>query len=353
MGEPGAFALGSYSVAASMPLASRFLHRLALMLIVLWGVTTITFVVMAVLPRDVASAMSGPNATPEQLEKFRADWGLDRPLIQQYFGFYGRIIHGDLGVSIRTHRPVIAEMLDFLPATFELACLGLLLGLGMGIPLGIVSALARGTWPDAFVRIFSVVGVSIPSFWLGLLLLYVFYYQLGLFLPGRLSMSVHLPRITGFVLIDSTITGDGRSFVDALRHIVLPAFVVALSIAGYVARQVRTSMIEVLGSEYIRAAYARGLPRRSIFFRHALKNSLIPTVSILGVLVGRLFSGAIVAEIVFGWPGIGYNAYQSILKADQPMILGFTFCVAIIYSIATFLVDLLYGWLNPRIREAA
>jgi peptide/nickel transport system permease protein len=336
-----------------MSFARRLLHRLILMVIVLWGVTTITFVVMAVLPRDVASAMNGPNATPEQLAKFRADWGLDRPLVEQYFSFYGRILHGDLGVSIRTRRPVIAEMIDFLPATFELAFLGLLLGLAIGIPLGVVSALTRGRWTDAFVRVFAVIGVSIPGFWLGLLLLYVFYYQLGLFLPGRLSMSVHLARVTGFVIIDSLVAGEWRALVDGLRHIVLPAFVVALSISGYVARQVRTSMIEVLGSEYIRAAHARGLSRRSILFRHALKNSLIPTVSILGVLVGRLFSGAIVAEIVFGWPGMGYNAYQSILKADQPMILGFTFCVAIIYSVATFLVDLLYGWLNPRLREAA
>lgn len=336
-----------------MSFASRILRRLGLMLIVLWGVTTMTFVVMAVLPRDVASAMSGPNATPEQLGKFRADWGLDRPLIDQYLAFYGRILHGDLGVSIRTHRPVLAEMIDFFPATFELAILGLALGLVLGISLGIISALTRGLWPDAVVRIVAVVGVSIPSFWIALLLLYVFYYRLGIFLPGRLSMGIKLPRVTGFVLVDSIITGDWRAFVDGLRHIVLPAAVVALSISGYVARQVRTSMIEVLGSEYIRAARARGLPRRSILFRHALKNSLIPTVSILGVLVGRLFSGAIVAEIVFGWPGMGYNAYQSILKADQPMILGFTFCVAIIYGIATFLVDLLYGWLNPRLREVA
>jgi peptide/nickel transport system permease protein len=336
-----------------MSFASRLFHRLLLMLIVLWGVTTITFIVMAVLPRDVASAMNGPNATPEQLAKFRADWGLDLPLMKQYFSFYGRILHGDLGISIRTHRPVIAEMIDFFPATFELAILGLFLGLGIGIPLGVLSALARGRWPDGFVRLFSVIGVSIPAFWLGLLLLYVFYFQLGMFLPGRLSMSIHIQRVTGFVLLDSIIAGDGRAFVDGLRHIVLPAFVVALSIAGYVARQVRTSMIEVLGSEYIRAAHARGLPRRSILFRHALRNSLIPTVSILGVLVGRLFSGAIVAEIVFGWPGMGFNAYQSMLKADQPMILGFTFCVAIIYSVATFMVDLLYGWLNPRVRGAA
>jgi peptide/nickel transport system permease protein len=174
------------------------------------GATTITFVVMAVLPRDVASAMSGPNATPEQLEKFRADWGLDRPLIEQYVNFYGRILEGDLGLSIRTHRPVITEMLDFLPATLELA----ILGLAIGIPLGVLSALTRGKWPDAFVRVFAVIGVSIPSFWLGLLLLYVFYYHLGLFLPGPLSMSVQLDRITGFLLIDSMITGNGRAFVD-------------------------------------------------------------------------------------------------------------------------------------------
>jgi len=336
-----------------MLFARRLLRRLLLMIVVLWGVTTITFVIMAVLPRDAAAAMNGPNATPEQLQKFRHDWGLDRPILVQYVSFYGRILQGDLGVSIRTHRPVLTEMADFFPATFELGIIGLALGLLIGIPLGVTAALYRGHWPDSVVRVVAVMGVSIPNFWLGLLLLFVFYYKLNIFLPGHLSLSIQLHRVTGLVLVDSLIAGNWHAFVDALRHIVLPAVVVALSIAGYIARQVRTSMVEVLGSEYIRAARARGLSGRTILWRHALKNGLIPTVSILGVLVGRLFSGAIVAEIVFAWPGMGYNAFQSILKADQPMILGFTFFVAIIYSVATFAVDLLYGYLNPRVREVA
>jgi peptide/nickel transport system permease protein len=320
---------------------------------VIWGVTTITFVIMNVLPRDVAAAMNGPNATPEQLAKFRHDWGLDRPFLEQYVTFYGHLLRGDLGVSIRTHRPVLQEMVDFFPATFELGVFGLLLGLLMGIPLGVFSALNRGKWVDNFVRVFSVTGVSIPNFWLGLLLLFLLYYQANLFLPGHLSLDITLPRVTGLILVDSIIARNGHAFVDGLRHVIMPAFVVALSLTGYISRQVRTSMIEVLGSEYIRAARSRGLSSRTILFRHALKNGLIPTVSILGVLVGRLFSGAIVAEIVFGWPGMGYNAYLSILKADQPMILGFTFFVAIIYSVTTLAVDVLYGYLNPRIREVA
>jgi ABC-type dipeptide/oligopeptide/nickel transport system permease component len=327
-------------------------RRLLLTLVVLWGVTTVTFVVMNILPRDTAAAMGGPLSTPEQLAKFRHDWGLDRPLPEQYLTFYKHLFRGDLGKSIRTQRPVLQEMVDFFPATAELGIFGLLFGLLMGIPLGVFSALYRGRWFDNFARVFAVTGVSIPNFWLGLLLLYFFYYKVNLFPPGHLSLSITLPRVTGLILLDSLIAGDGHAFLDGLRHIVMPAFVVAISLTGYISRQVRTSMIEVLGSEYIRAGRARGLSSRTLLLRHALKNALIPTVSILGVLVGRLFSGSMVSEIVFAWPGMGYNAYQSILKADQPMVLGFTFCVAIIYTVSTMAVDVLYGYLNPRIREA-
>lgn len=329
------------------------INRLLLTLVVLWGVTTVTFVVMNILPRDTAAAMAGPLATPEQLTKFRHDWGLDRPLPEQYLTFYKHLLRGDLGTSIRTQRPVLQEMLEFFPATFELGVFGLFFGLLMGIPLGVLSALFRGRWFDNFARVFAVTGVSIPNFWLGLLLLYFFYYKINLFPPGHLSLDITLPRVTGLILVDSLIARDGHAFIDGLRHIVMPAFVVAISLTGYISRQVRTSMIEVLSSEYIRAARARGLPSRTILLRHALKNGLTPTVSILGVLVGRLFSGSIVSEIVFAWPGMGFNVYQSILKADQPMVLGFTFFVAIIYSVATMAVDVLYGYLNPRIREAS
>jgi peptide/nickel transport system permease protein len=242
-------------------------------------------------------------------------------------------------------------MFEFFPATFELGVFGLFLGLLMGIPFGVFSALNRNKWFDNFVRIFSITGVSIPNFWLGLLLLFFFYFKAHIFLPGHLSMDISLNRVTGLVVLDSILTGNWRAFIDALRHIMMPAITVALSLMGYISRQVRTSMLEVLSSEYIRAAKARGLSFSAILFKHALKNGLIPTVSILGVLVGHLFSGSVVAEIVFAWPGIGYIAYQSILKADQPMILGFTFVVAIIYSVATLFVDLLYGFLNPRIRH--
>jgi peptide/nickel transport system permease protein len=334
-----------------LPFTRLLINRIFLTIVVIWGVTTVCFLIMNVLPRDTAAAMCGPNATPEQLAKFRHDWGLDRPMIEQYLRFYAHILRGDIGVSIRTQRSVIQEMIDFFPATFELGIFGLALGLLMGIPFGIFSALHRGKWFDHFVRVFSVSGVSIPNFWLGLLLLFLLYFKARIFLPGHLSLDITIPRVTGLILIDSLIAGNLRAFVDGLRHIAMPAFAVALSLTGYISRQVRTSMIEVLGSEYIRAAKSRGLAFKDILFRHALKNALIPTVSILGVLVGRLFSGAIVAEIIFAWPGMGYNAYLSILKADQPMILGFTFFVAIIYSAVTFIVDLLYGYLNPKIRQ--
>jgi peptide/nickel transport system permease protein len=329
------------------------LRRVLLAILVIWGVTTVTFVVMYLLPRDVAAAMLGPRVTPEQRAEFMREWGLDRPFHIQYLSFYRHILRLDLGTSIRMNRPALREMLDRLPCTIELGIWSLAFAILISIPLGVFSAIHRDRWFDHIVRVFSLSGISIPNFWLGLLFIYVFYYKLNLFLPGLLSSSITVNRVTGFLLLDSLIDGNPRALLDGLRHIVMPAVVTGLSSAGYYSRQIRTSMIQILESDYALAAKARGIPRRLVLFEHCLKNALAPTVSLIGISLGRLFSGSLVAEVVFAWPGMGYAAYQSMLKADQPMILAFTFVMAIVYSLSLFVVDLAYGVLDPRIRRAA
>jgi len=321
------------------------------MLLVVWGVVTITFLIFSVFPRDVAVAMSGAEATVEQLQSFREEWGLDQPMWIQYLDFFRNLLQGNLGISIRTNRPVLQEMADFMPKSIELGSLGMFLAIIIGIPSGIFSAIYRGKWPDHFVRLFSLTGVSIPNFWLGLLMLYVFYYKLNVFLPGYPFVpTMAIKRITGLFLLDSLLSGNINAFIIGFRHIIMPAVATALPLIGYISRQVRTSMLEILESDYIKAARSRGLPENKILFKHALKNSLVSTVSVIGISLGRLFSGSLVAEIVFAWPGMGYAAYQAILKADQPMIIGFTFIVAILFSLTIFFIDLVYGLLNPKIR---
>jgi peptide/nickel transport system permease protein len=327
--------------------------RLILVVFVVWGVTTITFVIMYVLPRDVSVAMMGPNITPEQKAKFRHEWGLDKPFYVQYLSFYRHIVRLDLGNSIRMNRPAIQEMLDRLPITIELNLFSLIIAILMAIPLGIFSAIHRNRWFDHFVRTLSLTGISVPNFWLGLLFIYIFYYKLNIFPPGLLSTSIVLEKVTGFLFLDSLLTGNFRAFFDGLRHIIMPAFVVGLTSCGYYSRQIRTSMLQILESDYVLAAKSRGIAYNVILFKHCLKNALAPTVSLIGISLGRLFSGSLVAEVIFAWPGMGYIAYLSMLKADQPMILAFTFVLAIVYSASLFMVDIAYGILDPKIRRPA
>lgn len=320
------------------------------MLLVLWGITTITFTIMNVIPRNPALAMAGNGATPEQIEAFNERWGLHRPIWERYLNYYKNLFQLDLGRSIRTERPVLTEIATHFPATFELATLSLLVAVIIGIPFGVISAVKRNQWFDQVVRFLSLSGVSIPNFWLGLMLLLLFYFKLNLFEPGRLSIYLSEPTaITGLYLIDSLLTGDMAVFVDSLRHMILPALTLGFCVAGYVARLTRSSMLDVLSSDYVRAAKSRGLSDRSVVYRHALRNALIPTVSILGILYGNMLAGSIIVEAVFGWPGLGYFAYESILKADQPAVLGVTLIIAVFYSVVNFIVDLLYRLIDPRI----
>lgn len=327
------------------------IKRLFLLIFVVWGITTLTFVIFAVVPRNPALAMSGSQATPEQLQKFNERWGLDRPMWERYIKFYSYLFKGDLGTSIRTERPVAVEMRNFFPATFELATTSIIISFIIGIPLGIVSAIKRNKWPDQLTRFFSLIGVSLPNFWLGLILILIVYNLLGGVGPGRVTSAVYEPaRITGLYLLDSLLTGNWNSFVDSFKHIITPSIALGVFGMGVVTRMMRSSMIDTLGKDYIKAAQARGLSQFKVIMSHGLRNSLTPVLTAVGILYGAYLGGVIVVEVVFAWPGLGNFAYTSILKSDQPAILGTVLVIALLYSVVNLIIDILYRFIDPRIK---
>ena len=332
-------------------MAKWLIRRFLLLIFVLWGITTLTFIIIAAVPRNPAIAMAGSQSSPEQIEKFNKRWGLDKPLAVRYYEFYAYLLQGDLGTSIRTERPVALEMRNFFPATFELATVSVFLSFVFGVPLGIVAARKRNKWPDQVTRFVSLIGVSTPNFWFGLIILLVFYYLLGGVGPGRVTSAAYEPtRITGLYLIDSLVTGNWSAFVNCLRHIIMPAFALGFFGIGIVTRMMRSSMIDTLSKDYIKAARARGLSLFRVITNHALRNSFIPVVTVIGVLYGAYLGGVIVIEVVFSWPGLGNFAYNSILKSDHPAIMGVVLVISIIYSLVNLVVDILYRYLDPRIK---
>lgn len=327
-------------------------RRLSLLVLVLFGVTVITFAVSHLVPGDPARMLVGQRASEETLAKIRESLGLDKPLWVQYGRYISGLVRLDLGTSIRTQRPVAEDLMTFFPATLELALCSILIAVLLGIPLGVWSAVRKDTTVDHMSRAYSVLGVSTPLFWLGLMALLVFYGKLG-WLPGSGRINPFLaqaPRVTGFMLIDSLLGGDIRMFGDALYHLVLPSFCLSFVHVGVFSRQVRSSMIEVLNQDYIRTARANGILRRSLIYRHALRNALIPTVTVIGLSVGDLLAGAIMTETIFAWPGMGSYVVDSIAFLDFPAIMGFTVFVATGYVIINLLVDIAYMILDPRIR---
>ena len=327
-----------------------FLRRILLLVFVLWGVTTIVFISLNAIPRNPAIAMAGSYATKEQVEKFKVRWGLDKPLWQRYLMFYAKVLRGDLGLSIRTERPIRDEIMRYLPATFELATFSILFSIVFGILLGTLSAIKREKLVDQVSRFIALIGVSTPNFWLCTILLIIFYAKLGWVGPGRVTNPSFIPKIiTNLYLLDSLITLNWRSFLDSLKHLALPGFALGLFGMGIITRMMRSSMLEVIGRDYVLFARAKGLSPGQAIRRHALKNALLPVVTVIGVLYGVYLAGAIVIEVVFAWPGVGYFAYRSILKADQPAVLGFVLVIATIYTVINLLVDFLYHFLDPRI----
>src|SRR5437773_1188475 len=320
--------------------------------LVLLGVSVLTFFIAHVVPADPVLAALGEHAREDQIRSYRHAYGLDRPVGVQYLIYVHRLLAGDFGISIRTRRPVAEDLGEFLPATVELGGTAWLVALLLGIPAGILSAIYKDRIFDHLARIGSLIGASMPVFWLGLLLLGSFYYRLRwLPGPGRLDISaIPPPPRTGLLLIDSALAGDGVVFWSALRHLVLPALTLGLFSTAVIARMTRSAMLEVLYQDYIRTARAKGLARARIVLRHALRNAMIPTLTIVGISFGNLLSGAVLTETVFAWPGLGRYATTSAISLDFPAVMGVTIVAAVIYTTINLVIDLLYARLDPRVR---
>ncbi|WP_027881735.1 ABC transporter permease [Meiothermus rufus] len=333
---------------------SYLIRRLFFVVFVVWGVTFATFFIANVVPIDPAIAALGDNAREEQIREFRERYGLDKPIWQQYLIYMGRLLSGDLGNSLRTQRAVAEDLKEFFPATLELSVAAFLVTLLLGVPAGILAALQQNRATDVAVRVLALIGGATPVFFLAVLLQYVLARQLDLLpVQGRLDgFSIPPPRVTGLVGLDALLAHDWSVFVDSLRHLVLPAFVLGSFSAAVLARMTRATMLEVLAQDYIRTARAKGVGPRAVILRHALKNASLPILTLLGSLLGGLLSGAVLTETIFSWPGIGRYVTQSATSLDFPAVMGVTLLVGLVYALINLVVDLLYAFLDPRIRYA-
>jgi peptide/nickel transport system permease protein len=305
------------------------LRRIGWALVVAWFVVTATFAMFAAIPADPARALLGPHATPDAIQRVREHYCLDRGVVGRYGCFVSHVARGDLGESYRSKRAVTAILSDRLWPTAQLALAAIFLQLLVGVPLGVIAAMRRNRWPDHGANIIGLIGQSAPTFFIGTLALYVFAYRFGWF----------------------PITGYGEPGLDRLHHLVLPAATLATVGVAYYSRVVRSELIEVLTEDYVRTARAKGVPERTVVLRHALRNALGPLVTIIGLDLGVLLGGAIVTESIFAWPGLGREVLQAILDADNPLIIGVVLVSALAIAAANLLVDLVYLWLDPRLRD--
>jgi peptide/nickel transport system permease protein len=333
------------------------LQRLLMMLPLMVGMTLISFIISHTLPADPVGANLGQRSMedPTIVAAFRAQWGLDKPLPEQYLTYLGNLVHGNLGNSIHTHMPVADDVGRYLPASAELAIIATLVGTLLGVPFGVISAVRRDKWLDHVVRGVSLLGVSSPVFWLGLVALYVFYFRLGwLPGPGRLDVGMpEPPHLTGMYTVDSLVSGDWAALGSSLRHLALPGLVLASVYLGLVTRMTRSSMLEVLEADYVRTARGKGLRGRSVIYRHALSNALIATVTVLGLAFGDVLAGTVLTETIFSWPGIGRYAYESAVTLDFPAIMGVSLVIAAVFITVNLATDLAYVTLDPRLRHTA
>jgi peptide/nickel transport system permease protein len=328
-------------------------RRLVLAAVVLAAVSVVTFFVARVVPSDPAALYVGPRPRQEQVEDARRKLGLDRPLPQQYVAYVGDLLRGDLGISLRSKQPISVDLRAFLPATLELVTTATFLSLIVGVPLGVYAGARPNGALDHATRIASIGGVSIPTFWLALILQLVFFRTLHwLPLGGRLSNEVALNHpvsvVTGFYAIDAAVTGNWVAWRDALWHLVLPAVCLAAYPVGLVTRMTRSAMVDVLGERYITAARAEGIHERTIRFRLALKNAILPTLTVLGLTFAYSVTGAFLVEIVFAWPGVGTYVTHSVLSVDFPVIIGVTLVVTVVYLLVNLAVDLIHAAIDPR-----
>ncbi len=328
--------------------------RLIYLAIMLFGVATLVFILTKMIPGDPATANLSQRALsdPEIVAAFNAKYGLDQPVFVQYIKYIQRLIHLDLGTSIRTNKAVLSELGRCYPATIELALCAIILAAIFGIFFGIISAIKRNSAIDQIVRAISVTGVSIPSFWFALLVLFLLYYKLHWFPgPGRLSVAFSAPKaVTGLYVLDSLLEGNIAKALDALRHLALPSIVLAAFTMGLITRTTRSNLLDIMSTDYIRTARAKGLSNAALIIRHALGNALIPVLTVIGLGLGNLLGGMVLVETIFNWPGVGQFAYESVMSNDFPSIIGVALLIALNYMVINTIVDILYGVIDPRVR---
>ncbi len=326
------------------------LRRAATSLLVILGVVTITFVVARLVPSDPAQLYAGVRARSEQVEQVRRDLNLDAPLAQQYVSYLEDLVRGDLGVSFGTKRPIAEDILRFLPATLELALAATVLSLVVGIPTGVIAAARQRRISDTTLRLLAVTGVSMPVFWGALLLQLLFSSTLDwLPLAGRTGPAASFEEVTGFFLIDSALSGSWSNLVDVMGHLALPVAVMAAYPLGLTIRLIRGSMLEVLGSDYIEAAMVAQVPRRIVLGRLALKNAVLPALTVLGLTFAYSVSSAFLVETVFAWPGLGKYLTDAVVRVDFPVITASALVVTVVYVLVNLLLDLLQARLDPRV----
>jgi dipeptide transport system permease protein len=328
------------------------LNRLILIIPTFIGISIVSFAFIRLLPGDPVDILVGEHSvTPERHAMLEHAYGLDRPLLEQYFSYLWRAVHGDLGISLTNQHPIMQQFLQLFPATVELALCAMILAILLGVLLGMLAAARRDTWIDQLTMGGALVGYSMPIFWWGLLLIIVFSAGLHWFpVQGRMDLAIYFKPVTGFMLIDSLLSGQKGAFQSALSHLVLPSIVLATIPLAVIARQTRSAMLEVLGEDYVRTARAKGLRERRVTAIHAFRNALIPVVTTIGLQVSTLLAGAVLTETIFSWPGIGKWMIDAIGHRDYTVVQGGLLMIAIVVMVVNLVVDLLYALINPRIR---
>ena len=327
------------------------LRRLALLALVLVGVSLLTFTISHVIPADPARQAAGPRASDKQVQALRHKLGLDRPLIEQYVNYMAGLLRGDFGYSLTSRRPVAEDLKDHFPATIELALAAMLLSLIVGIPLGVASAVYKDSFLDHAGRVVCIAGVALPIFWLALIFQLVFYRWLNIF-PSGMRIATGMmppPAVTGLYTVDSVLARNWPALASSLWHLAMPAIVLAFASLAWIARVTRTSVLETLGHDYVRTARSKGLTERSVVYRHVLRNALIPTVTLIGLQVGALLAGVFLIEIIYSWPGIGFYTVNAVMALDFNAIMSTTLLVAVVYTLVNLVVDVIYVALDPRI----
>ncbi len=340
-----------------MKLWEYVVRRLLTLIPVLFGVTVIAFILWKIIPIDPARAFMGPKAPEDRVEALRQTWHLHDPLIDQYLWYMGNLIRGNLGISFVYHNPVVDDLAAFAPATMELTFFALLFALPTGIYLGIQSAMKRNHFVDHVARFIAIIGVAVPLYWLGIMLKIFFHENLALVglnilpLDGRLDPGMTPPaRVTGFYTVDSLISLNFTAFLSAVAHLILPAFTLGFAQLALILRMTRSGMLEVLGQDYIRTARAKGVAERDVVFRHAFRNSMNATLTVVGLTVGSALAGDVYVEYVFSWPGLGQWFYQAAISNGFTDILGFLIVITVFYVSANLIVDVLYAAIDPQVR---